>query len=131
MWLGPPYMNRKMTLLAFAAKCGFFGASGLTNAAGRGGAAARAAKNPSSSSPARATPVKPAPASQRNSRRVRPQKSRLALPIGPLRLGFRSIEVDELVQVQPQQAEVAQGLVGRQAVRVAQAGDERQAALDL
>src|SRR6516162_3807404 len=29
-WLGPPYMNRKMTLLAFGAKCGFFGASGLT-----------------------------------------------------------------------------------------------------
>ena len=31
MWLGPPYMYRKMTIFALAAWCGFFGASGLTN----------------------------------------------------------------------------------------------------
>src|SRR5262249_9007175 len=66
-------MNRKMTLLAFGAKWGGREASGLS---GRGAAAARAsrAKNPSrdsrSSSP---SAVKPPPASQRNSRRVRPQ----------------------------------------------------------
>ena len=29
-WLGPPAMNRKMTAFAFGAKCGGFGASGLT-----------------------------------------------------------------------------------------------------
>ena len=29
-WLGPPSMNRKMTDLAFAGNCGFFGASGST-----------------------------------------------------------------------------------------------------
>ena len=29
MWLGPPSMNRKMTLFAFASKCGILGASGL------------------------------------------------------------------------------------------------------
>src|SRR5205807_5474125 len=28
-WLGPPVMNRKITLLALAGKCGFRGASGL------------------------------------------------------------------------------------------------------
>ncbi len=44
MWLGPPYMNRKMTLFAFGAKCGGLGASGLANrrGTGRGGAAEEA-----------------------------------------------------------------------------------------
>ena len=30
-WLGPPYMNRKMTLLALAGSGGALGASGFTN----------------------------------------------------------------------------------------------------
>src|SRR3954454_2325013 len=74
-------MNRKITLLALGAKCGGFGASGLANvlapaaAAPASAALARPAKNLSpESSPAKATPVNPAPASQRNSRRVRWQK---------------------------------------------------------
>src|SRR5271165_1846726 len=32
-WEGPPSMKRKMTDLALAAKCGFFGAKGLSAAA--------------------------------------------------------------------------------------------------
>src|SRR5215468_4871326 len=65
-----------MTLFALGAKCGFLGASGLTNFVTPSAAAACEAKKRSSSRPARATPVKPAPASQKNSRRVRPQKLR-------------------------------------------------------
>src|SRR5688572_14036543 len=69
-------MNRKMTLLALGAKCGIFGASGLTAlAAGTVAAAALLLKKPSRwRRPERARPVKPAPACQRNSRRVRRQK---------------------------------------------------------
>ena len=60
MWLGPPYMKRKMTLLALAAKCGFFGASGLANGVAPSAATACAAKKPSPSSPARADAGEPA-----------------------------------------------------------------------
>src|SRR5262249_10112667 len=64
-WLTPPYMNRQMTALAFAAKCGFFGASGPGVTCG--GAAAR----PSSASSAdRARPAKPPPVCIRKSRRA-------------------------------------------------------------
>src|SRR3982751_1623619 len=99
---GPPYMNRKMTLLALGANSGALGASALARAvADTAMSAPRAgrAKKPSlSSSPASATPVKPAPACQRNSRRVRPQK---------VLVGLRgSVDIDELVQVQRQEAEV-------------------------
>src|SRR5581483_8284440 len=65
-------MKRKMTLLALAGKCGRRGASGFGEEAGA--LADTWAKKASSSRPASARPVKPAPASQRNSRRVRPQK---------------------------------------------------------
>src|SRR5947207_2939710 len=67
-------MNRKMTLFALAAKWAGFGASGLalTSAADAG------LKKPSAvSNPVSATPVNPAPASQRNSRRVRRQNWRI------------------------------------------------------
>ena len=65
-------LRSSMTLFALAAKCGGLGASGL---AGRdSAAAARPKKLSADSRPASATPVKPAPASQRNSRRVRRQK---------------------------------------------------------
>src|SRR5215212_817372 len=69
----------KMTLLALGVKCGFLAPSGLTNLVWPSAATACLAKKASSSRPARATPVKPAPACQRNSRRVRPQKSRIRL----------------------------------------------------
>src|SRR5688572_17522829 len=62
-----------MTLFALPSKCGFFGASGFRNGVAPSAAAACCAKKPSSSRPARARPVKPAPASHRNCRRVRPQ----------------------------------------------------------
>src|SRR5262245_33370188 len=76
----------KMTLFAFGAWCGFFGASGLTYFVTPSAATACLAKKPPSSNPASASPVKPAPASQRNSRRVRPQKSRMTrLPTRLLR----------------------------------------------
>src|SRR5579883_1105730 len=75
MWLGPPYMNRKMTLLALAGSIGGLGASGLTNAAGA--AVARLPKNPSADNrPVSAAAPKPAPVSHRNSRRVRRQNWR-------------------------------------------------------
>src|SRR4051794_17187196 len=75
-WEGPPYMNRKMTLVAFASKWGGLGDSG----SGASAAVARG-RNPSSASiEARARPAKPPPACQRNSRRVRPQKDMDSTP---------------------------------------------------
>ena len=74
MWLGPPYMNRKITLLALGAKCGGLGDSGFLNAVTPSAAVACELKNPSlESASIRPSPVKPAPVCQRNSRRVRPQ----------------------------------------------------------
>src|SRR4051794_25828168 len=122
-------MNRNITLLAFGAKCGGFGASGLANApaAPSFASAPRALppKKPSpESSPARATPVNPAPASQRNSRRVRWQKvpagvvgseeGRFRFMRGPLRFRWAraihdSIEVNELVEIQHHEAEALEG----------------------
>src|SRR3954447_17422627 len=75
MWLGPPYMNRKMTLLAFGSKWGRFGASGLANALAPSAAVAWESKNAPSRRPESATEAKPPPACQRNSLRVLPQKS--------------------------------------------------------
>src|SRR5258708_5432315 len=70
-------MNKKITFLAFGVNCGSFGASGLR---GLSAAAAWLAKKPSpESKPVKASPVKPAPASQRNSRRVRRQKAPVGL----------------------------------------------------
>src|SRR5438105_9670595 len=65
-----------MTAFAFGVKCGFFGASGLGNGVAPSAATACEAKNMSSSNPDRATAAYPPPACQKNSRRVRPQKSR-------------------------------------------------------
>src|SRR4051794_293595 len=70
-------MNRKMTLFALPLNCWGLGERGLAEGASGAGALANALleKKPARSSrPDRATPVKPAPACQRNSRRVRPQK---------------------------------------------------------
>jgi hypothetical protein len=68
-------MYKKITLVAWGVKCGFFGASGLTHSLVLSAATACNLRNPSSPSiPAKATPVNPAPVSQKNSRRVRPQK---------------------------------------------------------
>src|SRR5437867_6759106 len=70
-------MNRKITARAFGAKCGRRGASGFVYVPAPE-AAARPSKKPSAESrPVRARPVKPAPVSQRNSRRVRPQNWRV------------------------------------------------------
>src|SRR5579862_1622929 len=95
-----------MTLFAFAGKCGFFGASGLLNRAGPSAAEADAPAKPSAASRAvSARPVKPAPASHRNSRRVRPQNSPFLLILIPL------IQIDKLVQIQQNHAVETQGLL--------------------
>src|SRR5262249_851535 len=73
-------MNRKMTDFALAAKCGLRGAMGLMNFVLLSAAVALPAKKPSRSSRlVRANPVKPAPVSHRNSRRVRPENCRLVV----------------------------------------------------
>src|SRR3954462_8648311 len=100
MWLGPPYINRKMTLLALAGSRGAFGTSGLLNCV-----AARAAlvKNPSAESKeVSAAAPKPQPVSQRNSRRVRPQK--LFRPL--LGISVPLIQIHELVAVEYGEAPV-------------------------
>src|SRR5258708_39336648 len=96
-------MNRKTTLFALGPKCGGRGASGLATDCGlTDSCAATLPKKPSSeSSAASATPVKPAPASQRNSRRVRPQK----LPCGMRIFNLPLIKIHELIQIQHQQTE--------------------------
>src|SRR5882762_6097898 len=63
-------MNRKITDFAFGAKWGGRGASGLAPT----WVWALAKKPSCDRRPVSAKPVKPAPTSQRNSRRVRPQK---------------------------------------------------------
>src|SRR5690242_19694922 len=78
MWLGAPIMKRKTACLALAGKCGGLGASGLAVAAW----ASRERRS------IRARPANPPPASQRNSRRVRPRGADhrflwSALPAGP------------------------------------------------
>src|SRR5947209_18320448 len=109
-------MNRKITLRALGVKWGGRGASGLTKRVGVA-AAARLKKPSADSRPVRATAPKPAPVSQRNSRRVRPQNWRgivKAPCISPLPLcgggEKKSIEVDKLVRVQDHQAVEAQRL---------------------
>src|SRR5215218_6423431 len=85
MWLGPPYMNKKMTLLAFAGRPGGFAASGLAKV---DAADARDVKNPSvERSDVSAAAPNPQPVSQRNSRRVRPQKLFCFFDIAGLSLG--------------------------------------------
>src|SRR5689334_13775283 len=75
----------KMTDLALGGKCGFLGASGLRN----GSAAAARPKNPSAESrPVSATAPKPAPVSQRNSRRVRRQNWQASFMVTPLHPSF-------------------------------------------
>src|SRR6516165_7273760 len=108
-------MNRKITLLALAGRGDFFGASGLPNFVTPSAATACLAKKLSSDRrPVRASPVKPAPASQRNSRRVLPQKERAGPDESEERRSMtslhrnRSIEVAELVEVQHHEAEVFQ-----------------------
>src|SRR4051812_44068394 len=65
MWLGPPSMNRKMQLLAFARWCGSRTASGW-----RGLISGTSARASSAIIAARAKPPKPRPAFVKNSRRV-------------------------------------------------------------
>jgi hypothetical protein len=72
MWLGPPYMNRKMTLFALAVRNGGRGVSGLAD---KVAPLAAGAKKPSApSSDVSAAAPNPQPVSHKNSRRVRPQK---------------------------------------------------------
>src|SRR5690348_12204792 len=83
----------KITDLAFAGNIGGFGAIGLANflmALWVPSAADARLKNPSrSSSPVRASPANPPPASHRNSRRVRPQNWReRVLVIAPPSVSF-------------------------------------------
>src|SRR5437763_12128886 len=120
-----------MTLFAFAGKCGFFGASGFRNLLAPSAATLCVARKPSSpSSAASATEMKPPPACQRNSRRVRPQNSPPAFSCDRL-LILQSIEIDELIQVQRQQAEGPQRLVMAQVILRLQRADESHPALDL
>ena len=75
MWLGPPYMNRKITLLALAGNGGSLGASGLAHGVFPSAATAWLLMKPSlPSSPVNARDVKPPPIWCKNSRlAVRPQ----------------------------------------------------------
>src|SRR5580704_10823942 len=70
-------MNRKITLLALAVKCGCFGAMGFVKWLFPSAAKTCLPRKPSCESiDVRATEAKPQPDSQRNSRRVRPQNWR-------------------------------------------------------
>src|SRR5436190_16025921 len=101
----------KMTLLALAGRIGFLGASGLTNFS----PAAARLKNPSAErSPVRATDPNPAPTSQRNSRRVRPQNCRPIIRNPHKRHPPWSVQINELVRVQSEQAVLSQRLLVRQ-----------------
>jgi len=71
MWLGPPYMNRKITLLALPGSGGFLGANGLSHGVLPSAATAWLLMNPSRAiSPVNASDVNPPPTWCMNSRRV-------------------------------------------------------------
>src|SRR5438309_985290 len=83
MWLGPPFIIRKMTLFTGVRKWGGFGARGpgvgcWALGVGCWALAWRAKKPSVESMAASAAPVKPPPISQTNSRRVCPQGKRFA-----------------------------------------------------
>src|SRR5256885_13243932 len=95
----------KMTLFALAGPIGFLGARGLTNFS----PAVARLKNPSADRrPVRATEPKPAPTSQRNSRRVRPQNCRPVMTKPSPRRRTFSIQVHELVRIQNEQTVLLQ-----------------------
>src|SRR6185436_19853404 len=113
----------KMTHLALAGRIGFFGANGLTNFS----PAAARLKNPSAdNSPVRATDPNPAPTSQRNSRRVRPQNCRPIIRNPRKRHPPWSVQINELVRVQRQQTILSQRLLVRQTRSLLQLMDEGQ-----
>src|SRR5699024_4968004 len=82
---GPPFMNRKMTLLALGAKWGGFGASGLVaERSARADSPARA--------PARPSVPKPPPIRRSHSRRVQPADEigcRMAVTLDSVRFNPR------------------------------------------
>ena len=89
-------MNKKITRLALAGKCGVLGASGF------GAGAARASNPAPSSSDASAITPKPPPARRRNSRRL---AGHVGHPLGPQqRLG--SVDIDKSVQVEERAAKL-------------------------
>src|SRR5947209_311894 len=103
-----------MTLFAFAGKCGFFGVSGFRKVLIPSAATACVARKPSSPSrAASASETKPPPACQRNSRRVRPQNSEVrfgrveSFIVCSRGAGAASVQIDEFVEVQRHEAEVA------------------------
>src|SRR5262245_8130976 len=96
-------MNRKITAFARPAKCGGLGASGFAVALSRSAALARLEKKSSPNMPLSATPTNPPPSSQRNSRRVRRQNCFAPTSTSAM-CSIRSIEEDEFVQVEHEQA---------------------------
>src|SRR5688572_3631645 len=131
MWLGPPYMNRKMTLLALAGSLGDLDASGLLLPGVSDVAPARGRKPSPASSEVSAAAPKPQPVSQRNSRRVRPQKLRgFELDfIGRSvikQVSTASIEVNELRQIQNGQAPLIERLSCGQTVLLLQSREQGQ-----
>src|SRR5262245_28509033 len=100
MWLGPPYMKRKMTLLALAVKCGFLGAMGFVNWLLPSAATACRPRKPSCDSiDVRASDPKPQPVSHRNSRRVRRQNWREDGPTEANSLMILSVSFDSNLAV--------------------------------
>src|SRR5205807_7860751 len=98
---------RKITLLALAGSCGFLGASGLRNGVLASAALAWLEKKPSwESRPVNARPVKPAPVSQRNSRRVRRQNCPDSFIIASP--GTISVEINKLIRVQHEETIILQ-----------------------
>ena len=78
-WLGAPFMNRKTACLALAGKCGGLGASGCSSNEPRALAAFAEKKPVRLSRSTNASPAKPPPTCQRNSRRVWPQGVELGM----------------------------------------------------
>src|SRR5262245_56333120 len=107
MWLGPPSMRRKMQLFARARKWPGRGASGSAAAAPPSARAASAA-----SSQLRATEPSPAPSWKMTSRRLVSWGAGSAL--------MRSLEVDELIGIDEDEAEVGErGELGLEEARLA------------
>src|SRR5205823_795018 len=105
-WLGPPSMNRKIQLLALAAKWDGLGVSGWSGSISGTSARAEEIRRSSASMAESARPPKPRPALARKSRRFVTLSK--CGTMGAFSVGQRSIHEDELVEVQQHVAEVDQ-----------------------
>lgn len=101
-------MNSQMTDFAFAGKCGFFGASGLTPAAVDAALALEPSRQESANKVAKPITPAPEPVRRRKSRREKKDESGWAKRCG----SFISVDVEEFIEAKENLAKIGEGELG-------------------